>query len=102
MQGKEEVRSQDVGQALACRRASARLLLLAILASPALAQTTDLAPVISKPESRTVDLPAEISPYLSVSLHAKVRGYVDKVPVDRGSVVKEGELLASLTAPETE
>jgi RND family efflux transporter MFP subunit len=76
------------------------LLLLAILTSPALAQTIDLAPVISKPESRTVDLPAEISPYLTVSLHAKVRGYVDNVLVDRGSAVKEGELLATLTAPE--
>lgn len=89
-----------MGQALACRRASARLFLLAILALPALPQTSDLAPVISRPGSRTVDLPAEISPYLSVSLHAKVRGYVDQVLVDRGSAVKEGELLATLTAPE--
>jgi RND family efflux transporter MFP subunit len=68
--------------------------------SLALAQTSDLAPVISKPESRTVDLPAEIAPYLTVALHAKVRGYIDQVLVDRGSVVKEGELLATLTAPE--
>jgi membrane fusion protein, multidrug efflux system len=67
-----------------------------------LAQTGELAPVISRPESRTVDLPAEISPYLSVSLHAKVRGYVEQVLVDRGSVVKQGELLVTLTAPEME
>jgi membrane fusion protein (multidrug efflux system) len=75
-------------------------LVAAIFASPARAQSGDLAPVISKPVSRTVDLPAEISPYLSVSLHAKVGGYVERVLVDRGSVVKEGELLLNLTAPE--
>lgn len=75
---------------------------LLLIASGALgqAQTTSLAPVISKPVSQTVALPAEIWPYLSVSLHAKVAGYVDKVLVDRGSVVKEGELLINLTAPE--
>ncbi len=81
-------------------RASARLFLLATLAPVVFAQASALAPVISRPESRTVDLPAEIWPFLTVSLHAKVRGYIDKVLVDRGSVVKEGELLASLTAPE--
>ncbi len=64
------------------------------------AQTVDLTPVVSKPVSRTVELPAEIQPYLTVSLHAKVQGYVDRVLVDRGSAVKEGELLINLTAPE--
>lgn len=75
---------------------------LLLIASGALgrAQTNGLAPVVSKPVSRTVDLPAEIWPYLSVSLHAKVAGYVDRVLVDRGSSVKEGELLINLTAPE--
>lgn len=63
-------------------------------------QTSDLAPVVSKQVSQTVDLPAEIWPYLSVSLHAKVPGYVERVLVDRGSAVKEGDLLIELTAPE--
>ena len=63
-------------------------------------QTSDLTPVVSKTESRSVDLPAEIQPYLTVSLHAKVPGYVERVLVDRGSVVKEGEPLIELTAPE--
>ena len=66
------------------------------------AQTNGLARVIAKPVSRTVDLPAEICPYLSVSLHAKVPGYVERVLVDRGSMVKQGELLINLTAPEME
>jgi RND family efflux transporter MFP subunit len=45
-------------------------------------------------------LPGEFLPFLSVTLHAKVPGYVDRVLVDRGSVVKQGELLAVLSAPE--
>jgi membrane fusion protein, multidrug efflux system len=67
---------------------------------PLWAQTVDLVPVVSKPVSRTVDLPAEIQPYLAVSLHARVPGYVERVLVDRGSVVKQGDLLAELSAPE--
>jgi RND family efflux transporter MFP subunit len=72
----------------------------ALLALAAFAQTADLAPVVSKSLSRTADLPGEFQPFLVVSLHARVAGYVDKVLVDRGSVVKQGQLLAELSAPE--
>jgi len=85
-------------------RASARSLAgrlaIAVCVPIALAQNAGLVPVVSKPVTRTVDLPAEILPYLSVSLHAKVPGYVERVLVDRGSAVKQGELLAELSAPE--
>jgi membrane fusion protein, multidrug efflux system len=64
------------------------------------AAQTDFATIISKPVSRTIDLPGEFQPFQIVSLHAKVRGYVERVLVDRGSVVKQGQLLAELTAPE--
>jgi membrane fusion protein, multidrug efflux system len=74
--------------------------IIAAFAMASWAQTVDLAPVVSKPVSRIVELPAEIFPFLTVSLHAKVPGYVDHVLVDRGSAVKEGELLINLTAPE--
>ena len=77
----------------------APLLLLFLLAASLCAQTA-LVGVVSKPVSRTVDLPAEILPYLSVSLHARVPGYVERVFVDRGSMVKQGDLLAELSAPE--
>jgi multidrug efflux pump subunit AcrA (membrane-fusion protein) len=56
--------------------------------------------VISKPISRIVELPGEFQPFQNVSLHAKVRGYVEQVFVDRGSVVKQGQILAQLSAPE--
>ena len=74
-------------------------LVLAFLAI-AFAQTTELAPVVSKPISRTVDLPAELLPFLTVLLHAKLPSYVERILVDRGSVVKQGDLLVTLTAPE--
>ena len=64
------------------------------------AQTGELAPVVSKAVSRTVELPGEFLPFLTVSLHAKVQGYVERVLVDRGSVVKQGDPLVELSAPE--
>jgi membrane fusion protein (multidrug efflux system) len=69
-------------------------------ASFAWPQAADLVAVVSKPVSRAVDLPGEIAPFLSVSLHARVAGYIDRIVVDRGSVVKQGDLLAELSAPE--
>jgi membrane fusion protein (multidrug efflux system) len=67
---------------------------------PLWSQASGLTPVISKRVSRIITLPAEIRPFLMVSLHAKVPGYVQRVLVDRGSVVKEGDFLAELSAPE--
>lgn len=71
-----------------------------LLATIAFGQTPELVPVIAKPVSRMVDLPAEVQPFLAVSLHAKVSGYVERILVDRGSAVKQGDLLVELSAPE--
>src|SRR5207302_9990077 len=57
-------------------------------------------PVQAKMIEREIPLPCEILPYLAVPIHAKVTGFVKKINVDRGSVVKEGETLATLEAPE--
>ena len=73
-------------------------LLLLLAALPVCSQP--LVPVTTHSVSRTVQLPGEIQPYLAVSLHAKVPGYVERVLVDRGSFVDQGELLAELSAPE--
>ncbi|HYZ86813.1 MAG TPA: efflux RND transporter periplasmic adaptor subunit [Bryobacteraceae bacterium] len=64
------------------------------------AQGVDVVPVQAKPVSRTILLPSEILPYQRVTLHARANGYVDRVLVDRGSSVTQGQLLATLTAPE--
>src|SRR5512143_1144495 len=70
------------------------------LASRAFSQAHDSVPVVSKPISRMVDLPGEFLPFLSVSLHAKVPGYIERILVDRGSKIEDGQLLAELSAPE--
>jgi RND family efflux transporter MFP subunit len=73
---------------------------LGLLVPLSRAQTGELVPVVSKPVSRTVELPGEFLPFLTVSLHARVPGYVERVLVDRGSMVKQGDLLAEMSAPE--
>jgi len=64
------------------------------------AQTMDAVRVVSRNLDRMIELPGEFAPYLSVPIHAKVEGFVDKVEVDRGSQVAEGQLLATMIAPE--
>jgi RND family efflux transporter MFP subunit len=76
------------------------ILVLAVVSQCGWAQPGDVVAVVSKPASQIIELPGEFLPFLTVSLHAKVPGYVDRVLVDRGSVVKQGDLLAELSAPE--
>ena len=71
-----------------------------VLAVCAGAQTIELVPVIQKPVSRTITLPGEFEPFMSVALQARVPGFVERVLVDRGSAVKQGDLLIELSAPE--
>jgi membrane fusion protein (multidrug efflux system) len=81
-------------------RVLSRVVVAAALLAAARGQESNLAAIVSRPLSRTVELPGEILPFLAVPLHAKVPSYVDRVLVDRGSVVKQGELLVQLSAPE--
>src|SRR5215467_5488983 len=80
---------------------TAGILVVAVAMAAATAdQAIDAVRVVSRPTNRTVDLPGEFVPYLSVPIHAKIAGFVEKVDVDRGSMVKEGQLLATIVAPE--
>jgi membrane fusion protein, multidrug efflux system len=49
---------------------------------------------------RRITLPAEIAPYQQATLYAKVAGYLKSIPVDKGDVVKQGDLLADIEVPE--
>ncbi len=72
-----------------------------LVAAPAVfGQTVQVTEVSAKPLERTAVLNGEITPFETVDLHARVSGFIEKVLVDRGSVVKEGELLIVLSAPE--
>ena len=50
--------------------------------------------------SSSVKIPGELLPYHEVDIYAKENSFVKKIYADVGSVVKEGQLLASLDAPE--
>ncbi len=76
------------------------LKLALILISAAALPAQETANVVSKNLERKLKLPAELLPYQSVVLHARVQGFVEKVEVDRGSMVTKGQLLVQLSAPE--
>ena len=74
--------------------------LFALGVRTAQAQTIELVPIVKKAVSRTIDIPGEFQPFMSVAVYARVPGYVENILVDRGSVVKQGDLLVALSAPE--
>ncbi|GAA4400605.1 hypothetical protein GCM10023187_13960 [Nibrella viscosa] len=49
-----------------------------------------------------IQLPGEFRPYQEVNLYPKANGFITKVLVDRGSVVRKGQVLLVLEAPEIE
>lgn len=61
---------------------------------------------IMKPQrrdlERSITIPGNISPWYQTTLYAKVPGYVKWVGVDKGDVVKKGQLVAEIDAPEIE
>ena len=52
------------------------------------------------PIARKITLPAEVAPYQQATLYAKVAGYLKSISVDKGDVVKQGDLLAEIEVPE--
>ena len=62
--------------------------------------TVEVAKVVSRELAITVRLPGELQPYEVVAVFPKVSAFVDSISVDRGSVVKTGQLMARLVAPE--
>ncbi len=71
------------------------------VAPPAINATSALVvPVQSDMLRQVIDLPAELQPYRDVKVHAKVKGFVSWIGVDRGSIVKAGQCLIKLSAPE--
>jgi RND family efflux transporter MFP subunit len=62
--------------------------------------TVETASVASKILNKTVAIPADLTPYQKVDIHAKVAGFIEQMNVDRGSSVKRDETLATVSAPE--
>ncbi|MBS1789729.1 MAG: efflux RND transporter periplasmic adaptor subunit [Acidobacteria bacterium] len=62
--------------------------------------TVNVTTVESHELNRQLRLPGELLPFEDVAIYAKVQSFVEQITVDRGSVVKRGQLLARLRAPE--
>ena len=56
----------------------------------------------ARPISGNVQLPGVMQPFEFVLIYPKISGFVKNVTVDRGSVVKTGQVLMTLEAPEVE
>lgn len=60
----------------------------------------ELAPVVKGKLSTSIAIPGELIPYQQVDIYAKINSYVKKLNADIGSQVHQGDLLATLEAPE--
>lgn len=77
---------------------SLMLLLSAVVVAATSAQ--EVVTVQQRPVARTLPLPGELLPYQRTAVQARASGYIREVLVDRGSVVRKGQTLATLDAPE--
>ena len=58
--------------------------------------------VIEKALSSNARMPGQLKPYNEVNIFPKVNGFVKSLYVDRGTIVRKGQLLMTLEAPEME
>src|SRR5215813_7643039 len=56
--------------------------------------------VVSKNVERQLKLPGELRAYQDVAIYPKVQGFVETINVDRGTVVRRGQTLIRMSAPE--
>ena len=66
------------------------------------AETVGVTKVSPKSLQRQITLSSELVPFQEIDVYAKESGYVQKLYVDYGSRVKEGQLMAILEIPELE
>lgn len=83
-----------------CSSSSDKASAAAAASQPAAPTEVDCVKVVSRRLNITIPLPGELQPYEEVRIFPKVSGFVKWIGVDRGSTVKQGELLAVLVAPE--
>jgi len=56
--------------------------------------------VVSQTVNKDLRLPGELRAYQNVAIYPKVQGFVESLSVDRGSIVRRGQLLVRMSAPE--
>lgn len=68
--------------------------------TPAGERAVPVVPIVSQAFERTLALPGDLLGFQDVAIHARVQGFLQSIPVDRGSIVRRGALLARIDAPE--
>lgn len=80
-------------------------LVACMAASSAFAADPPMIPAV-KPHTgliyRWVAFPGTLAPWQQVTLYAKVSGYIKKITVDKGDVIKAGQILTEIEVPELE
>jgi RND family efflux transporter MFP subunit len=67
---------------------------------PTESQVVEMSAVQSLQPSKQLALPGELVAWNRVNIHPKIKGFVKNINVDRGSLVRKGQVLAVLEAPE--
>jgi membrane fusion protein (multidrug efflux system) len=58
--------------------------------------------VLPSEPAHILTVPGEVRPYTTVTLYAKISGYVKRINVDKGENVSEGKVIATIESPETD
>jgi RND family efflux transporter MFP subunit len=66
------------------------------------AMTVGVTSVVKRTLSRQIVLSSELVPFQEIDVYAKESGYVQKLNVDYGTHVKQGQVMATLEIPELE
>jgi membrane fusion protein, multidrug efflux system len=64
------------------------------------AMSVETSTVVAQALAKMVTIPGDLSAYQGVNMSARVSGFVESMAVDRGSAVRRGQRLATLSAPE--
>jgi RND family efflux transporter MFP subunit len=74
----------------------------ALAAAEARGPTVRVMTVTQGPAERLITLLGDARPFVNATIYAKLGGYLAKIPVDRGDVVKAGDVLAVIESRETD
>jgi len=69
---------------------------------PANAPSASVAKVVRQTITDRLEIASEFQPFQEINVYAKVSGYVQKLNIDWGTHVKEGQVMAVLEIPELE
>lgn len=92
----------SIGTLWAIQRSAVHREATALKAAEAAGPRLRVAVVGADTEARSLDLPGEAMPQLATTLYAKVSGFLREIRVDKGSPVRQGQVLALIESTEVD